>query len=580
MEKSFEERINEQEKQKEKIKKFQKGIEKWQNWTLEEKHKFTDSTPGNLAVLENSDAKFIIDELAKAGIFGKAELKKKVKQSKISLGIEEELKPEELNIKIIEEELNPLCPALDFTDDLACVTVRLPIKTLRKKGNKQEEVIEPGYYTITSQKEGFFLTSKELRERGYYPISNPCILDRRWNYKDSIKPYLGNKIDSPNPVKLFKEIRDLFDKYMDYREERLYDFLTYWCIGTYLYPLFPAYPYIFLNGKSETGKSKTLSICEGLCFNAVNTGNISDASIYHIVEGARATILFDELENIADPNQRQNLLDLLLAGFRKGAKVIRLEKTIHEQFIPKKYEVHAPKIIANIKGLPVEALKNRCITFVTSPTKSDKAKIEPDLNNPVWQKIRNELYIFMLENWIEIKAHSKLLKTGLKGYDALRWNPIFTLAKFFTRWLGSEKSFMEMQSLAHDKIEKREEEKKVSYGTTLLESVIDLVSEGEKGIDKREREGKVFYSSKDIRKKYIDNLGITGEPPKWLTPQKVGKMLSSFDIGNPGKHYIGAERIRGIWINLNDLKDVAARFGIEQKIEVKMKQLNLGKGLK
>lgn len=573
MSKNLRETIEKHEKQKKIIAGIQKAIEEWANYDLEQKHKFNDSLPLDLAVLPDTDSEMIITDIAEAGIYGKTRLRKKVKQAKEQLGIEEKELPIKIAPHIIEEELTPIHPALDFTDNLAFTTI--PIMCIVpeiKKGKQEDRPPEPVYYTITSQKEMFVLTAKELTERGFYSFTQACILDNRWRYP-SIKAYLEGKTNPPDPSNLFSDIRGLFDKFMDYRDKRLYDYFTYWVIGTYLFPLFPAYPYVYLTGKSGTGKSKTIKICEGLSFNAMNSGNISDASFFRLIEGSRATLLLDELESIADPEQRNNLLNLILAGFIKGAKVIRTEKTYKDQFIPKRFEVHSPKIIANIKGMPTEALKNRCVTFVTSPTKSNKAKIEPNLNDAIWQEIRNKLYIFTLENWRDIRITSKVVESDLKGYAHLQWQPILTLAKFFSGYLGSDKSFLEMQSLAMEKTREREEEKKGGYDIQLLETVINLVSENEKYLDHGEKEGKTFYSSEDIRGRYVEDLGRT-EPPKWLTPQKVGRMLNSFDIGKAGRY--GTERKRGIWINLSGLKDVANRFGIEKEIpEIKPEQLNL-----
>jgi len=555
--------IRKTEEQKKILVRIQKGLEQWETYNLDQKHKFIDSIPSDIAILSDTDAKVVITEIVHSGICGKTELKKRVKQAKEALNIIEPEKPIKIPPKIIEEELTPIHPALDFTDNLAFVTIPLMCMIPEVKGGKQENKPKPIYYTITSEKEKFIFTTKELISRGFYSSTQPCILDTRWKYK-SIKDYLEGKVSSPDPAKLFNDIKALFNKYMDYRDERLYDYFSYWVIGTYLFPLFSAYPYVFLNGKSETGKSKTMRICEGLSFNAINTANISDASFFRIIEGSRATLLLDEMEKVGDPEQRNNLLSLILAGFIKGAKVIRTEKVYKDQFVPRKFEIHSSKMIANVKGIPIETMKNRCVTFVTSPTRTNKGKLEPDLNDSIWQELRNDLYIFALENWQTIRITKKTIESELKGYAFNRWEAILTLAKFFSNYLKSDESLNNMQDLSLEKTEEREQEKKVSYDIQLLESVIDLVNEDEKRLDYGEKKNKVFYASKDIREKYINDLDIEGNPPDWLTPQKVGRMLNSFDIGKAGRY--GIKRSRGIWIDLNALKDVATRFGLEEKI--------------
>ncbi len=459
-------------------------------------------------------------------------------------------------VKIIEDEITSIHPALDFTKDLAIVTIPLPTQRLVGDKNKNIDLtIQQEYWVVTDKKEIFALSKKELLDRNLYPSGTCYVMSNRWCYKN-LKAWLKEDIKI-SPEELFFNIKEKYEYYLDYIEPRLYTFNTLWVIGTYFFPLFNAYPIVFLNGGSGAGKSKTIDVTEQLVFNAINTANISDASIYRIIQGTRATLLLDENEKIADSEEAKTLVNLVLAGFKKGAKVIRLEKGRRNDFIPTKFEVHCPKMIANIRGIHEEALKNRCIPFIMTPTQSDKSNNYPTGNEPEWQRIRNNLYIFMMNHWKEIRD-TKIIASdfGLNGYAFMMWQPILTIAKYLESSVGKQ-PFKEMISLAQEKTSERKAEVMENYDRQLLKVIRDMVDSGVSG---EERENSKFISSSLIFENFKAVLGFDTEKlPAWFTPQRVGRMVSSLDIGKPK-----AERnVRGYWIDRDRIKTVLDRFGID-----------------
>lgn len=460
-------------------------------------------------------------------------------------------------VRIIEDEISPIHPALDFTKDLAVIAIPLP--TQRLVGDKDKNIdfaIQQEYWVVTDKKEIFPLGRKELIDRDFYSTGTCYVMTNRWHYKDSLKMWLKDNIGT-DPKELFLSIKERYEYYLDYIDVRLYTFLSLWVIGTYFFPLFNAYPIVFLNGGSGTGKSKTIDVTEQLAFNAINTANISDASIYRIIQGTRATLLLDENEKISDPEEAKTLINLVLAGFKKGAKVIRLEKGKRNDFIPTKFEVHCPKMIANIKGIHEEALKNRCIPFITTPTQSNKSNNYPTGEEPEWQSIRNGLYILMMNHWREIRDAKKEIVAsdfGLNGYAFMLWQPILIIAKYLEKFIGKQ-PIEEMTSLATDKALERKEELLENYDRQLLKTVKDIVCP----ISETDEQESLFLSSADIFEKFKSILGFDeNNLPKWFKPQRIGRMVKSLDIGKPTTE----NNIRGHLISKNRLNIVLNRFGI------------------
>lgn len=142
----------------------------------------------------------------------------------------------------------------------------------------------------------------------------------------------NNNIPLPteDPLTLLKStflyLKTLYEKYMDYSDESLYTFMPIWIIGTYFYPIFYSYPYIYVHGLSGTGKTRNLEIGLLLAFNAIESGNMSDSSLFRIIENLRPTLFIDETDALADKKNKPVFRELLLNGYKKFGKAWRTER--------------------------------------------------------------------------------------------------------------------------------------------------------------------------------------------------------------------------------------------------------------
>ena len=110
---------------------------------------------------------------------------------------------------------------------------------------------------------------------------------------------------SGNIQKTFSDIRAVIRRYIDFTDERTYDFLACWTIGTYLFPIFSHYPYVHFTGPKGSGKSQCLHVLRNLCHNAKIAGSMTLAVQFRIISALQPTLLFDEMENLGpDPAYR------------------------------------------------------------------------------------------------------------------------------------------------------------------------------------------------------------------------------------------------------------------------------------
>jgi hypothetical protein len=69
---------------------------------------------------------------------------------------------------------------------------------------------------------------------------------------------------------VFDAVRAALVQYLYFEDDRLYDFLTVWIIGTYVYAVFDYYGYVFLySAEPRCGKTQALDVIGHLAFDAI-----------------------------------------------------------------------------------------------------------------------------------------------------------------------------------------------------------------------------------------------------------------------------------------------------------------------
>jgi len=342
-------------------------------------------------------------------------------------------------------------PAIGVIDGRAYVGVSLPClvtvqpkKKRRRRGEEPEPHVEEKEmpFLITSSREKILLHKDVLKRLKWKVMYKPAYFENRWSL-ESINAFLnGATVD---PLEVYQNVKNAWMTYIEFQNPDLYDFLTLWTIGTYFFHLFKAYPYVYFGGIKRSGKTKALTVAYLMCFNAVFSCNISTASLFRLIQSGRCTVLMDETEGLNNPERKQDFRSLLLSGFKKGARVYRTEKTSKERLVPEAFEVYSPKMIANIRGIE-DVLEDRCIVIIMRRGKNRAIiNVEPDVDDPVWQKIRDQLHIFYLTNWEKIQSiyldfgevsevSEEVNILGIKeniltARDWELWKPILTLAK-------------------------------------------------------------------------------------------------------------------------------------------------------
>jgi uncharacterized C2H2 Zn-finger protein len=474
-------------------------------------------------------------------------------------------------------------PAIDVVNGTAYVGVDLPCEI-----TKDEKTVLKEFHFLVGSDRTLILCRKEELNNRRIQLSHAVVrLPNCWSFQ-GVEMWLKGET-SVNPKELYITVKKAFETYIEFEDARVYDFLTLWAIGTYFYHLFNSYPYLYIGGTKQSGKTKLLTLLSLICHNAIFSNNISTASAFRLVQSGRCTLLMDETEKLNNPDREIDFRNMLYAGYKKGALVYRTHK---DTLKPEPFEVYSPKAIANIRGIE-DVLEDRCITLILKRGKNlDIVNREIPLELEVWQQIRDMLYAFYLScfyEFTELTEHNELShllvrdvsekneqanisknnltskcenavssvnsigekdKNVLKQRELELWKPILTLALYFNRYFNG--LFHEIFEFAKQKATEKEVENRTeTLDLILVKTLVSIVKKDD------------FYKVSEIKNamgEYFD------EPQKWLTTKWIGNALRRLGFTEKRRmksyeYFLSAEKI----------KDLAERLGVFPEISLTSK---------
>jgi hypothetical protein len=471
-------------------------------------------------------------------------------------------------------------PAIGLVGDTAYVGVWLPCDVSELKENKRtgkttiHRTIKDLLFLITDNRKSILANDEIFMEKGWRLACKPIHYKNRWPMAD-VKAWLDGTFQVPEPRIVFDNVLSAWKKYMEFSDPKEYEFKTLWDIATYFHILFLTFGYDYFGGVKRSGKTKGLMVHKGLAFNAILSNNMSTASIYRLVQNARCTLLIDESEKLSNPERAQEFRSILLAGYKAGEVVYRVDKNQREKLVPEAFEVYSPKALANISGLE-DVLEDRIphSTYMQRGLDHKVVNAEVDENDPEWPRIRSLLYTLFLSYWREVLAIYQGLhgesselneqvnltnETIITARERELWLPILSLAKFFdtygattkfTSSLDSQSSpltlFNSMLSLARDSARDRQVEDLTETGDMILVHIL---------LEKVKADA--FYPVKLLKESLAEHFD---EELKWLNTRWVGRALRRLGFKEKRRLGTGYE----YRLTPTDVGNLAKRMQIEK----------------
>ena len=368
--------------------------------------------------------------------------------------------------------------------------------------------------------------------------------------KDTLKKFYANNHNSTNPKEIYKKIKSIILHYMDFGDnEEIADVFACWIMSTYCYPIFYWFPHILINAPSGSGKSKCGYIVMSLSFRGFDLGasaGVTPAQLFRTLEGNRGTLLIDEFENrkgeIATDTQ-QLVYQIINASASRDAYVIRTEQ-INKKWKATKFPIFCPKIICNISGMNPTSL-SRCIASKWQKTDNkEKSSRHPsrEKDKKILFDISQEIYIFMLKNWINIKIlYESMNLEKLQNRDYDNWLPLFAIARFIDSCDGENLE-----------IEKKLLKYLEDYNELQIETD-DPTLEFFKILSEKIQENK-FYMPKEIAgiEEIAELLSYYKSPAHW-----IGKKLKLFGFKTNKR----AGGVQKYWISKESLEKINKTYG-------------------
>jgi hypothetical protein len=418
-------------------------------------------------------------------------------------------------------------PAIDYLDGKLWFGANLP---------KEDGVYD--HHLVTSDRR--VLDPYDNGQMGEYILrASPAVM-YRWS-EEGIRAYLEGR---ENGDGVYQELLQLLKEHIEFQDEREYKLVAVWIMGTYVFVVFRTYPYLSFSGLKRSGKSKVLDFLSLVAFNAINSADISDSSIYRLCEATRSTILMDEAHALESREAKQIQKNLLWAGYRKGKKVYRTDKTskgIH----PVSFEIWSPKAFVTFKGVE-DILADRAIPIVMVRTNSPVADRDLKDDDPRWQRLRDRLYAWAMTNFRSVwEAYESLEPEVLHGRQRELWSPIFALASVIDPSL-----LQEMKELAVERCSWLNEEDQSYREMKVLEALIILTKDWEQD------EGLLSHTRV---KEVVHTLLEADEDKKWMNSQAVSRIMAN-SFGFKVTH-VGRKPFR--IVSKSRVLELAKRYGVD-----------------
>lgn len=128
-------------------------------------------------------------------------------------------------------------------------------------------------------------------------------------------------------------------------DESLYLLVSLWTLGTHLHQQFDFFGYLFIHSpEPQSGKSRLLELLHEISLNATQI-QVAPSAAFLSRTAADKTHLLDEVDGWTNKEELRNVLN---AGFQKGRSYSRLRESHGGKYVPDEFPVYAPRALAGI----------------------------------------------------------------------------------------------------------------------------------------------------------------------------------------------------------------------------------------
>jgi hypothetical protein len=373
MEKRFRLREEREKQRNDTIKKVQDTITKWKELKTLDKAIFVRTIPGEISFLPSEEQNIMVEELFRAGIFKKKELK-----------------------KLVADRVNLMESIYGSSED----------KEAAKKKKVGTKTLVPGLIHLVKRNG---ITAYLLHNEDSLYIENTIkIGDYEYQPKQNLPFYhleedILEESQEVDYSHLLKNVVEFIKSYLELPEEAGYLILALWVFHTYLIEKVNVSPIMYFFGLMETGKSRAGEVLQELAYKCERMTSPTEATLFRGAEHFRTTLVIDEVK-LWGKGGNQEVARLIKSRYKRGLKVSRINLNLKGENQIEYFDVFAPLVIATTEAIP-NIIESRCIRFIMQ--KNANPKVEKTIDTELAKDIRNKLTIF----------RAKYIDIGLKEVD-------------------------------------------------------------------------------------------------------------------------------------------------------------------
>jgi hypothetical protein len=278
----------------------------------------------------------------------------------------------------------------------------------------------------------------------------------------------------PIPSEAYKQVLAYIKNVIFLREIELYDVITVWIMGTYMFRSFRYFPYLHLRAEKGSGKTLLMEILSAVAFNGQVLTNPNASTVLRLIKSTLPTLFIDEAEGLFSKT-RSELMAILNTGFSKSGVVIKKDE---------EYSSFCPKCFASINDIN-DVLLDRVIT-VRMVRKTVEERRELYRENPLMlrrqSEIRDLLYGFALRYGPGI-VNAYNAQTGLfdnlphltnRAFDI--WLPLFKITAAFDESDEKTQIFNSLDKYSQlDLRRKNQRDRDENESAVLVEALLSII---------------------------------------------------------------------------------------------------------
>jgi hypothetical protein len=176
--------------------------------------------------------------------------------------------------------------------------------------------------------------------------------------------------------KLLEDIATYLKRFVVFPQSWFPDVLATWILGSYLFPVFQTYPYLWITSATPgCGKTALGGLIAQLSFNGDLMVAPTEAQLFHLPETSRGVQVWDEVETSeeADKKRFNMIRPVLLNGYRNGGVVPR--QTGKQFDISSKFHVFCPRVLIGLTKLPEAALQRTIQVHLVKRTQTQGTEL-------------------------------------------------------------------------------------------------------------------------------------------------------------------------------------------------------------